>query len=239
VIIEGPMLVVALNGNRAPGSHPTLPIGIDQLAADAAVCVRAGAGAIHVHPRDPRGYESLEATVVDPVVRAIRAAAHVPIGVSTGAWIEPDPGRRSAAVATWRGPDMASVNLGEEGAETVMRALLSAGIGVEAGIWSVDDAERLARSGMVDRLTRVLIEIVDPVDDPIATALTILAALDRLDVNVPRLMHGEREATWPVHALALERGLDTRIGLEDTVDLPDGSLAPSNESLVRAALAAR
>jgi uncharacterized protein (DUF849 family) len=31
------------------------------------------------------------------------------------------------------------------------------------------------------------------------------------------------------------RGIDTRIGLEDTVDGPDGSRADGNEALVRAA----
>jgi uncharacterized protein (DUF849 family) len=33
----------------------------------------------------------------------------------------------------------------------------------------------------------------------------------------------------------VRRGLDTRIGLEDTVDGPDGARAAGNEALVRAA----
>jgi uncharacterized protein (DUF849 family) len=54
---------------------------------------------------------------------------------------------------------------------------------------------------------------------------------------VPGLIHGEEEAAWPLlrHALAL--GYDTRIGLEDTFHLPDGTKAVSNVALVRAALA--
>ena len=36
-------------------------------------------------------------------------------------------------------------------------------------------------------------------------------------------------------AEAGRRGLGTRVGLEDTLSLPDGALAPDNASLVRAA----
>jgi hypothetical protein len=54
---------------------------------------------------------------------------------------------------------MASVNFGEEGAAQVAEAHCKAGIGVEAGIWSVDDPERLRASGFATRLVRVLVEI--------------------------------------------------------------------------------
>jgi uncharacterized protein (DUF849 family) len=73
-------------------------------------------------------------------VRAVRAAARVPIGVSTGAWIEPDPERRAALVRTWDEPDMASVNLGETGAELVIAALLDADIGFEDTLLLPDGA---------------------------------------------------------------------------------------------------
>lgn len=45
-------------------------------------------------------------------------------------------------------------------------------------------------------------------------------------------------ATWPVLAEAVRRGLDARIGLEDTLHLPDGSPAADNAALVAAAVAA-
>jgi uncharacterized protein (DUF849 family) len=159
----------------------------------------------------------------------------VAVGVSTGAWIEPDPRRRAELVSAWREPDMASVNLSEDGAETVMQALLDAGIGIEAGIWSVDDAERLAASGFAARVVRVLVEIAHPVQDPAAEAMTIDERLDRLGIAAPRLHHGEEDATWPVLRQAVTLGRDVRIGLEDTFFFPDGALAPSNEALVLAA----
>jgi uncharacterized protein (DUF849 family) len=230
------MLKAALNGNRKHASHPALPLRAAELAADAAACAKAGAAAIHIHPRDDDGRETLAGDVVDQRVRAVRLAAGVAVGVSTGAWIEPDPRHRAELISAWREPDLASVNLSEDGAEAVMAALVEAGVGIEAGIWSVDDAERLAASGFAARVVRVLVEIVYPADDPAAEAMRIDERLDRLGIAAPRLHHGEEGATWPILRQAVTLGRDTRIGLEDTLLLPDGTRAPSNEALVRAAV---
>jgi uncharacterized protein (DUF849 family) len=231
-----PLLQAALNGDRGPADHPALPVSADDLARDAAACVAAGAGAIHLHPRDGDGCERLEAGVVDGVVEAVRAACGVPVGVSTGAWIEPDLERRLALLRAWRAPDYASVNLSEEGAGEVMRVLLDAGVGVEAGVWSVEDAERLAASGLAGEVTRILVE---PVGGSAGAAAAVVAgihaALDRLALTAPRLQHGDGEATWVLVADAVRRGLDTRVGLEDTVLEPDGRPTAGNAALIGAA----
>jgi uncharacterized protein (DUF849 family) len=227
------LLKACLNGNRSRDEHPALPLSAKELAADARACVAAGAGAIHLHPRDADGRESLDAGVVDPVVAHVKAASGVPVGVATGAWVEPDPERRAALVAGWREPDFASVNLSEDGHAEVMRALLHAGIGVEAGVWSVEDAERLAAIRPAPVLTRVLIEVMEGGPDE---ARAIESALDKLGVEAPRVVHGEGHACWPVLRYARAAGKDTRIGLEDTLVLEDGWPAAGNEALVRAAL---
>jgi uncharacterized protein (DUF849 family) len=228
------LLKACLNGARSADQHPALPITVDAMVADAAACVAAGAGAIHLHPRDADGRESLAADVVDDTVRRVRAACGVPVGVATGAWVEPDPERRAALVGAWTAPGFASVNLSEPGAEAVMRALLDRGlVGIEAGVWSVADAERLAATGLAGALTRVLVEVIDvPREAAPGAARAIDAALDRLGVTAPRLHHGEEEATWPVLEQAVALGRDTRVGLEDTLLLPDGSPAAGNAELV-------
>jgi len=234
------VLKACLNGSREVDGHPRLPVSGEDLAADARACVRAGAGAIHLHPRDLDGRESLDVAVVDPVVRLVQQTCGAPVGVATGAWVEPDPDRRAKLVGAWTAPDFASVNLSEPGAIPVMHALLEAGCGVEAGIWSVEDAERLASSGLAGRLTRVLVEVViGSGDAAAATAREIDAALDRLSVGAVRLHHGEGDATWPVMRQAVALGRHIRVGLEDTLVLPDGTLAPSNADLVAAAVALR
>jgi uncharacterized protein (DUF849 family) len=233
------LLKACLNGARPPGAHPALPLTAEAMAADAVACVAAGAGAIHLHPRDADGRETLAGDVVDATVRAVRAACGVPVGVATGAWVEPDPERRAALVRTWTAPDFASVNLSEPGAEGVMRALLAGGrVGIEAGVWSVADAERLAATGLAGQLTRALVEVIDaPRDAAAAVAREIDAALDRLGITAPRLHHGEEEATWPVLEQAIAFGRDTRVGLEDTLLRADGSVTDGNAELVALAAA--
>jgi uncharacterized protein (DUF849 family) len=230
------VIKACLNGNRQPDAHPALPITPEQLAADGAAAVAAGAQVLHIHPRGPDGRESLAA--VDDAVRAVRAAVPgVAIGVSTGAWMEPDVDARVAAVRAWREPDMASVNLSEEGHVEVMAALVEAGVGIEAGLWRVEDVQALATSGYAGRLVRALVEPREPdVAAAIATAEAINAALDDADIPGPRVQHGFGPPTWEVVRRAKQLGLGWRIGLEDTLTLPDGSPARSNAHLVTVAI---
>ena len=155
--------------------------------------------------------------------------------MTTGAWIEPDLERRLALIAGWTAPDYSSVNLAEEGCADVMRALLGAGVGIEAGVWSVEDAERLAASGLAGRVTRVLVEPVEAGEGAAAIVTAIHAALDAGGVTAPRLQHGDGDATWPLIEDAVRRGLDTRVGLEDTLHDPDGAVTAGNSALIRAA----
>jgi uncharacterized protein (DUF849 family) len=178
----------------------------------------------------------LDAAVVDAVVTAVRSRHGYPVCVTTGAWIEPDLDRRVQLVSQWTQPDYTSVNLSEDGALEVMRALLAAGIGIEAGVWTVADAELLVRSGLADQMTRVMIEPVEVSgDDAVPLVGAIHDVLDAADVRVPRLQHGDGEATWVLIEDAIARGIDTRVGFEDTFSLPDGRPAASNAELVAAA----
>jgi uncharacterized protein (DUF849 family) len=62
------MLIKAcLNGGTTRQQHPAVPLTPDELAVDARDAVRAGAGAIHVHPRDASGDETLEAAGSSPL----------------------------------------------------------------------------------------------------------------------------------------------------------------------------
>src|ERR671933_2059349 len=158
------MLIKAcLNGSRAPGAHPALPLTPEQLANAARQTVAAGAGALHVHPRRADGTQSLEAADVAAALVAIRAACPgIPVGISTGIWIEPDGERRRLLVATWKElPDFAGVNFSEPGALDLCAALLARGIGVEAGLWTPDDARLLVDADLASRCLRLLIEPMD------------------------------------------------------------------------------
>ena len=83
--------------------------------------------------------------------------------------------------------------------------------------------------------TRVLAEstVTDP-DTAVAESVRILRALGKL--AVPVLLHGEEGGAWPVLEYAMGLNIDTRIGFEDVLVLPDGWLATGNDNLVSKAL---
>ncbi len=236
------VLKACLNGGRRRDEHPAVPLTPAELAADAARCADLGVAAVHVHPRDGAGVESLAPAVIAEAVTAIRAARPgLPVGVSTGAWIDPDPAARVAAVRSWPAvPDFASVNAHEEGAEAVAAALHERGVAVEAGLWTLEAVEAYRRWTVP--VGRILVECM--AEDPavaLTDAATLLAALPRPGADrsaPPVLLHAEGPAVWPVLAEAVRRGLSTRIGLEDTLCLPDGKPARDNVALVAAALTA-
>ncbi len=136
------MIVQAcLNGTRPGQYHPRLPLTADALALDGAACISAGAAELHVHPRGPDGRESLLA--VDNAIHALRHACPGSlVGVSTGAWIEGDEKQTRDCISAWRVlPDYASVNLSERDAPAVIALLHHMGVGVEAGLATVADAD--------------------------------------------------------------------------------------------------
>jgi uncharacterized protein (DUF849 family) len=230
------MLKACLNGGRAPGTHPAVPVTAAQLAVDAERCQRLGAGAVHVHPRGPDGRESLAADTIAEAVDAIRVACPgLPVGVSTGAWIERDPDRRIGAIERWVVlPDFASVNVHEEGAAEVAAALYRRGVAVEAGIWTVAAVD--AWRDWSTPCLRLLVEcMADDVTQALVDADAILRAIGA-EHETDVLLHAEGPAVWAVLREAVARGLDTRVGLEDTLVLPDGTPAPDNAALVAAAV---
>ncbi|BBY64874.1 3-keto-5-aminohexanoate cleavage protein [Mycolicibacterium helvum] len=230
-----PYIKACINGARTPEAHPGLPVSPQQLA-DAAVAVHgAGAKAVHLHPKTADGVDSLAPDTVAAAVTAVRhALPGLPLGVTTGFWALPDPQQRLRAVESWTVlPDFASVNWHEPGSVELAQLLLDRGIGVEIGIFHAQAADSWARSELAPHCLRVMIELGPEGDTE--TADDLLARIRGAGSPAPILLHGLDDSCWPLLAHAGVRGLQTRIGLEDTLVLPDGSTAPGNAELVAAA----
>ncbi|MFG2678888.1 3-keto-5-aminohexanoate cleavage protein [Streptomyces sp. NPDC048392] len=234
------MVRLCVNGARGSADGAVVPLSPGAVADSVAEAVAAGATDVHVHPKTPCGRDTLSPRVLAATLEAIggHVPASVPVGVTTGAWAEPDPAARVARIRSWTVlPDHASVNWHEPGAEETAAALMERGVGVEAGIWSgTDGAARFLRSPLGPQVLRVLAEITDtdPATAP-GSARALLAALGRAHGRSV-LLHGEDGGAWPVLRLAGRLGLATRIGLEDTLVLPDGHRAASNAELIDAGL---
>ncbi|AKU16408.1 3-keto-5-aminohexanoate cleavage protein [Luteipulveratus mongoliensis] len=229
------MLQACVNGSRPPRDHPAIPFSPKQIGADAEACIAAGATELHIHPKADDGADTMDAEVVAAVVTAVRERLPgTPIGVTTGAWIG-DADHRLGQVRQWTVlPDYASVNWHEDGAEDLAALLIERGVGVEAGLWTVDAVRRWVASPVRDQCLRALVELPDgpPEDEVPALAEQMLAPL-RESVPVGLiLLHGEGSSAWPAIGYAGWAGLDTRIGLEDTLVRPDGAVAKDNAELV-------
>jgi uncharacterized protein (DUF849 family) len=236
------MIQAALNGARRCDEHPGVPCTPDALAREAAACVAAGASEVHIHPRDSDGQETLDPLTIYAVCRQVKEAARVPVGISTGAWIEPDLEKRLALIRSWFGPDYASVNCSEEGAIQVMHTLIGSGIGVEVGIGRPEDVEVFAHSMLIfsNGVVRLLVEPPgeELTDEAAARERfdAIHSALDRLGAMNPRLQHTDGPLAWFAVRDAHKRRWDTRIGFEDTLVGPRSKRVTSNAELVSAAV---
>jgi uncharacterized protein (DUF849 family) len=227
-----------INGARPLTYHWRLPITIEAMVRDSLACIAAGAAELHIHARDDQGCERL--TAVDSMVGAVRAACPGTfVGISTGAWIENDEDQTRAAIAAWNErPDYASVNLSERDAPAVMDLLRIRGVGIEAGLATVDDAERFVAMPDASRVLRILIEIGEQqLPEAYRIAEGIAATLDNAGIRRPILLHGSDQTVWPMVELARERRWSTRVGLEDGKHLPNAEETPDNASLVAAAVA--
>jgi uncharacterized protein (DUF849 family) len=235
------LVQAALNGGTTRAEHPAVPLTVAELAAEARAAADRGAQALHLHPRDAAGVQTLDPDHVLAAVAATRAATALPVGVTTGIWtVDGDVARRLDLVARWTGPDRpdyASINMNEPGTGDLADLLTSMGIQIEAGVWTAEDARLLGAAAFRNRILRVLMEPVDrnPAD-AVATAAEAAAELARLGVAAPQVHHGYDLATWEVMRAAVAMGQDIRVGLEDTTVLPDGSVAEGNAALVAAAV---
>lgn len=225
-------LQAALNGSRV---HPAAPRTPAAIADAARASVDAGAHSVHVHAFDSAGRETLDGFACAEVLRAIRTVCSgIPVSLTTSAEIVRDPAERFRIVEAWTDlPDLVTANQGEPGIGELCELLLSRGVGIEAGLLSIEDARAFVRSGLAGRCRRVLIEPLDLDPD---VALQHAAQMDAVvlsaAITLEQVHHGEGIACWAVNRRALEKGHGIRTGLEDVTVLPDGSHARNNAELV-------
>jgi len=140
-----------------------------------------GARSLRLHPYDTRGRETLDAEPCAATLQAVRAACPgVQVSLSTSSAIEADSERRLALIADWTElPDLVTANQGEAGIAELCRLLRHRGVGIEAGLLSVQDARAFVAADLAAPCVRAMIQPLDP--DP-------NAATDHADA-IERVLH--------------------------------------------------
>ncbi|GHH45833.1 3-keto-5-aminohexanoate cleavage protein [Lentzea cavernae] len=217
------MLQACLNGSRTAAEHPALPLSPERLAEDAADVAALGVTSVHIHPRDVIGGLTLVGPEVATTIATVRAAVPgIEISVSTNVSGVREPLIASwAALATGR-PDIAGVHVAEPGWRELAQALHRVNVEVELVVEAPADLGNLPQG--VSRITVVATR---------ETAEGLLAQVEPL--GLPVLLHGRDEEAWTVldYAAVLEHHV--RMGLEDTLKMPDGRTAKNNAELVATA----
>ena len=230
-----PLLKCTINGGLRRGTHPALPTTPAECATTARAVVEAGARAIHVHVRAADGAESIAPDDIARTLTAMRATAPgTPIGVSTHFRILGDVARRREVVAGWSElPDFASVNFNEDGAPDLARQLIDLGVGVEAGLFHAEAARVCVQSGLAPRCLRLMLEPGGgELQEVLQRVAEMEAVLDAARPETPRVLHGGGATSWDIVDEAARRRYQTRVGFEDSLEMPDGRTARDNAEMV-------
>ena len=233
------MLKAAINGTRKKSNHPNIPVADVEILTEIKSSLKAGAEAIHFHVRNKEGNESLFAEDLNRIFSFLRKELpDAKLGISTGEWILPDSQKKIEVIKSWEMlPDFVSVNFDEEVAEEVTEILIKRNVGVEAGISFPNEAEKFVKSKIAKDCLRILIEPQEQfISEAERNINEIESILDKSNISVPRLLHGFEKIVWDLIKMSVKKGYSTRIGLEDTLSLPDGKIANSNAELVREAI---
>jgi 3-keto-5-aminohexanoate cleavage enzyme len=239
------IITVATTGPLATKSdNPALPTSPHEIADAVEQAYRAGAAIAHVHVRDEQQRPTADLKTARLVMDLIAERCPILIQLSTGVGLDVPFEDRERLIELH--PQMATLNpcsmtfgAGEflnppAGVRRLAAKMRDSGIKAELEIYDfghLDECLRLRDEGFLDEPLQFSI-VLGVRGGMAATADNLISAVGRLP----------RDAIWQViaigrHNLALTAiGLalegNARTGMEDTLHLRKGELAPSNTALV-------
>jgi uncharacterized protein (DUF849 family) len=243
-------IAVAPNGGRrTKADHPALPLTAEEIAATAAACLDAGACMIHVHVRDRDGRHLLDADAYRSAMASIRAAIGDRIVVQiTSEALGIYRSQEQMTVVRDVRPEAVSLALREFMPDASHEAAFADFLGwlrrenviPQIILYSPEEAVTLAQlkaRGLVPFEDVPVLYVLGRYTPGQKSSPSDL--LPFLAPRMPRFAHwsvcafGARENAC-VTAAALMGG-HVRVGFENNLWRPDGSVAPDNAALVAAA----
>lgn len=246
----GPVTIaVAPNGGRrTKADHPAIPLTPAELARTAAECAEAGAAMIHVHVRDRDDKHLLDADAYREAIAAIRDAVddRLVVQITSEALGIYSPTEQMAVVRDVK-PQAVSLALreivpdsaSEPAFASFMAWLHAERIFPQIILYSPDEAIRLSnlqQRGLVPWSDVPVLYVLGRYTQGQTSSPSDL--LPFLAQGMPRFTHwsvcafGRNEAACVTAAALL--GGHVRVGFENNLVLPNGSVARSNAELVAA-----
>ena len=244
------IITVALTGNvTTKEMNPHLPVTADEIAADVRRCADAGAVLFHVHARDKNQKPTLDIEAYRKNVIQIKSLApEVIIQLSTGARAGKDWESRVKPVRVL--PEMASFTTGSNNLPGIVYENSPQFIEYLAGVFKktgVKPEIEVFETGMINNAlylkTKGLIKAPFHFDFVLGAPGSMPGTVKNmvfLSESVPAgstwTVAGIGKVQIPLAAAAIVMGGHVRVGLEDNLYLPDGSMA-SNPKLVEKVVA--
>ncbi len=239
------VITVALTGNVPTRQmNPNLPVTPAEIAADVKRCRDAGACLFHVHARDADQKPTLDIDVYKANVRAIKASApEVIIQLSTGARAGRDWEARANPVRLL--PEMGSFTTGSNNLPGIVYENSPQFIEFLAGVYRetgvkpeievfetgmIANALFLQKKGYLQAPLHFDFVLGAPGAMP-GTVKNLQFLSESIAAGSTWTVAGIGKAEIPLSAAAIVMGGHVRVGLEDNLYMPDGSLA-SNHLLV-------
>ena len=247
-----PQIMVAPNGARRTASdHPAIPVTIDQIVRTAKACDAAGAGAMHFHVRDAGQQHVLDAGLYKEALAELETAVphmHLQITTECIGKYSPEDMRTLAYNVIPPGISIGIIEMIPDGQPTVedirlYKTLYEAGTRIQHICYFPEHLD----------IVRQIMDKANLPEDDIWCLFTIghysgrVSRPEMINTFLDKLDQLNLSPDWAICAFAeqeqicleqaVSRGGKVRVGFENSLFMPDGSIAEDNAARVAAARA--
>lgn len=245
-----PSLMVAPNGARpTKKDHPELPISVAEIVKTGKACYEAGADAIHFHTRDKDGKHVLDSGLCKEILNELNTTVpkmHFQITTEAIGIYTPDQMRKLALEVMPPGISISIREMIPSGKITsedieFYKSLTEAGTKIQHICYKTEDIDLLTNLLDDSKITKAntwCMFVIGHYSGSVSNPKNILSFIEKSKSN-------NFYPDWAVCAFgkeeisclrtAIKLGGKIRVGFENSFLMPDGSIAPNNETKVKLA----
>jgi len=244
-----PNLMVAPNGaRRIKKDHHAVPLTIKETVETAKACYSAGAGAIHLHVRDEQGNHVLDAGLYKEALNELENEVpnmHIQVTTEAVGKYSPNDMRKLAYDVTPPGASIGTAELipsrkPEDEDIKLYKYLTEAGTKIQHILYKPDDID-------------LLIDLLNKSDIPIENSWCLfvighytgkISYPENIPPFLKKMEENQIKLDWSICAFGKEEigclekavslGGKIRVGLENSLFMPNGEIAPDNQAKVAA-----